>query len=73
MTASVANSRAIGPFLAQVTVESNDLTVTEARAVARTEGARLLGTDDVRIENKGWSRGKEDGPSYGFYEVLTGC
>lgn len=71
MTASIANSRTRGPFLAEVTVAGDGLTVKEARDAARVEGARLLGTDDVRIENKGWTRSK--GAAYGFYDVLTGC
>ncbi|UAW08602.1 hypothetical protein QDW42_gp15 [Microbacterium phage Swervy] len=49
--------------VASMTVSTKGITTYEARAIARREGRRLLGTVDVQVMNKGHVDG------FGFYEV----
>ncbi len=70
MDTRVANSRLQGD-VAQVTVDGTGIRTFEARTIARKEGARLLGTADVRIQGAGWvaGNGENEGKVFGFYEV----
>ncbi|QDP45033.1 hypothetical protein QDW22_gp15 [Microbacterium Phage DirtyBubble] len=62
----IANSQVLDG-VARVTVVGTNATVVEAREAARAEGRRLLGTEDVRVENHGWH---DSGiAQHAFYQV----